>query len=205
MEDNFDYLLDFCRRLASEGVERITLHPRTAREKFRRKARWEYVARLGEGIGIPVAGNGDIAGAGELAGRSGAGICDAVMVGRAAVRMPWIFAEARALERQAGGRAEKTGNAASKPAASGAPGFTPGAVNIEETGLRFLELLARYQPLEFHISRARRFFGYFCDNLKWAHYLKTALNREQSLAGIERAWRAYFCEHPKEIDRDRTG
>lgn len=189
MEDNFDYLLDFCRRLADEGVERITLHPRTAREKFRRRARWEYVARLREGLDIPVAGNGDIVNAEELAGRSGAGICDAVMAGRAAVRMPWIFVEARAIEARAGSGPEKAGDA----------GFAPGEVDLEETGMRFLELLARYQPPEFHISRARRFFGYFCDNLKWAHYLKTALNREQTLAGIERMWKAYFNEHPEEI------
>jgi tRNA-dihydrouridine synthase len=189
MEDNFDYLLEFCRRLADEGVECVTLHPRTAREKFRRSARWDYVARLREGIAIPVAGNGDIANAGELAGRSGAGICDAVMVGRAAVRMPWIFAEARAIEGRVGNGLKK----------AGAAGFTPGTVDLEQTGIRFLELLIRCQPPEFHLSRARRFFGYFCDNIKWAHYLKTALNREQSLAGIERVWRAYFSEHPEEV------
>ncbi|MDR1128741.1 MAG: tRNA-dihydrouridine synthase family protein [Treponema sp.] len=187
-EDNFDYLLDFCRRLADEGVERVTLHPRTAREKFRRRARWEYVARLREGLSIPVAGNGDISSAGELAARSGSGICDAVMAGRAAVRMPWIFAEARSIERRAETGAAAFGTAPNAP--------NP---NIEETGLKFLELLARYQPPEFHISRARRFFGYFCDNLKWAHYLKTALNREQTLAGVERIWKAYFRENPKEI------
>jgi tRNA-dihydrouridine synthase len=175
MEDDFGYLLDFCRRLAEEGVERVTLHPRTAREKFRRRARWEYVARLKESLSIPVAGNGDIANAEELAGRAGSGTCDAVMVGRAAVRMPWIFAEARNREKLAGG------------------------VDVEETGLRFLELLARHQPPEFHISRARRFFSYFCDNITWAHYLKTALNRETTLAGIERVWRGYFSEHPGEI------
>jgi tRNA-dihydrouridine synthase len=198
MEDNFDYLLGFCRRLADEGVERITLHPRTAREKFKRSARWDYVAHLREGLPIPVAGNGDIADAGELAGRSGVGICDAVMVGRAAVRMPWIFAEARAIEGRAGSGSEKAGAAGSGAAASGDTGFAPGTVDIEETGLRFLELLTRYQPREFHLSRARRFFGYFCGNIKWAHYLKTALNREQTLAGIERVWRAYFAEHPEE-------
>jgi tRNA-dihydrouridine synthase len=177
MEDNFDSLLEFCRRLACEGVDRVTLHPRTAREKFRRSSRWDYVARLREGLSIPVVGNGDISCAGELAARSGEGICDAVMSGRAAARMPWIFAEARAIEGAA----------------------APIVVNIEETGLRFLELLARHQPPEFHLSRARRFFGYFSCNLKWAHYLNTALNREQTLTGIARVWRTYFAEHPEEM------
>jgi hypothetical protein len=71
-------------------------------------------------------------------------------------------------------------------------------VDLEETGLRFLELLVRYQPPEFYLSRARRFFNYFCDNLTWAHYVKTLLNREENVPGIERAWGAYFAEHPEE-------
>jgi hypothetical protein len=71
-------------------------------------------------------------------------------------------------------------------------------VDLEETGLHFLELLARYQPPEFHLSRARRFFGYFCDNLKWGNYLKNLLNREGALSGIEQVWRGYFAEHREE-------
>ena len=167
--DDFDYLVGFCRRLESEGAEMITLHPRTAKEKFKRLARWGYVGDLRKELGIPVAGNGDVGSAGDLL-RWASGPCDAVMVGRAAVREPWIFARARAGEARIPG--------------------TP----VEETGLRFLELLARWQPPEFHISRARRFFGFFCDNLKWGTYLKNLLNRENTLAGMEKAWREYFTE-----------
>jgi tRNA-dihydrouridine synthase len=98
------------------------------------------------------------------------------MVGRAAVRQPWIFAQAREIERASSERAS----------------FVP---NIEETGIRFLELLAQYQPPEFHFSRAMRFFGFFCDNLKWGNYLKTRINREKTLSGIERVWREYFKEN----------
>jgi tRNA-dihydrouridine synthase len=220
MEDNFDYLLEFCRRLEAEGVERITLHPRTAREKFRRSARWEYVGRLRDSLSIPVAGNGDIADAEELFRRAASGACDAVMAGRAAVRAPWIFAETRAMEgrRTAGsglypmrnsiptGRytaypPEDTGSAGEGRERRGAAaGTKPGEwvkVDIEGTGLRFLELLARHQPPEFHLSRARRFFSYFCDNLTWAHYLKTKLNREETLQGIERVWRDYWKKGEK--------
>ncbi|MDR2476158.1 MAG: tRNA-dihydrouridine synthase family protein [Treponema sp.] len=173
-KDDFDYLVSFCRRLEAEGAELITLHPRTAGEKFKRQARWDTVAALRRELRIPVAGNGDINTAADLLRRS-QGPCDAVMVGRAAVRQPWIFTEAR------------------NWAAANEGGSIPR--QIEETGLRFLELLARYQPPEFHLSRARRFFAYFCDNLKWGNYLKNLLNREDSLPGIERVWRAYFSEH----------
>jgi tRNA-dihydrouridine synthase len=171
---DFEYLVRFCRRLEEAGAELITLHPRTGGEKFRRRARWEYVAALRKELRIPLAGNGDIASAEEM--RRRAGDCDAVMIGRLAVRRPWVFAEARA--GAGGGRA------------GGLP-----SVDIEETGLKFLELLAKYQPPEFHISRARRFFGFFCDNLKWGNYVKTRLNREHDLAGIGRAWKGYFSEH----------
>jgi len=61
--------------------------------------------------------------------------------------------------------------------------------DYEETGLRFLELLARYQPPEFHLSRAKRFFSFFCDNFKWGNYIKKVLNRETDLLGMERVWK----------------
>lgn len=183
-EDDFDYLAAFCRRLEAEGLDFITLHPRTAREKFRGRSRWDYVPRLRALLGIPVAGNGDIASAEELVRRAAggksagtAGTWDAVMIGRLAVRRPWVFAQARAMEAAAG---------------------TPGSVDLEETALRFLDLLARYQPPEFHLSRARRFFAYFCDNLKWANHVKNLLNREPTLSAIAARLSAYFRDYPEE-------
>jgi tRNA-dihydrouridine synthase len=173
-EDDFDYLLRFCRRLEEAGLDLITLHPRTAREKFRRSARWDYVARLRGELGIPVAGNGDIADAAAL--RRRAGDHHALMVGRGAVRSPWIFAHARDL----------------------AAGNPPAPVDREETALRFLDLLSRHQPPEFHQSRARRFFAFYCGNLKWAHHVNTLLARETGLSGMARVLTDYFREHPEE-------
>jgi len=178
-KDDFDYLARFCRRLEQEGAELITLHPRLVTEKFKRLARWDYVFKLRSELKIPVAGNGDIDSANGLVRR--AGQCDAVMVGRVAVKMPWIFAEAREVERKVHTKAQR--HEEDKGLIS---------VNIEEIGLRFLELLAKHQPPEFHISRARRFFGFFCDNLKWGTYLKNQLNREETLAGIEKVWKEHF-------------
>ena len=178
--DDFGYLAAFCRRLESEGADMITLHPRTAKEKFKRLARWDYVGALRRELRIPVAGNGDVGDAQTLIRRA-SGPCDAVMVGRAAVREPWIFARARELG--AGEAVGSPARAIPEPQAAGV---------IEETGLRFIELLARRQPPEFHLSRARRFFGFFCGNLKWGTHVNNLLRREKSLSGMERAWREYF-------------
>jgi tRNA-dihydrouridine synthase len=232
-KDDFEYLVRFCRRLEEEGADLITLHPRTVMEKFKRLARWEYVGALKRELKIPVAGNGDIANAEEL-NRRAASSCDAVMVGRAAVRQPWIFAQAkneefnheghgvtrseeeevnplrlttcsqegaaRAAEKQslefsAGGDRVSEGHER-LPRRALPNGFTMRALPpIEDIGLRFLELLARHQPPEFYLSRSRRFFGFFCDNLKWGTYLKNKLNQEQTLSGVEKVWREYFKEN----------
>jgi tRNA-dihydrouridine synthase len=177
MEADLDSLVKFCRVLEDEGVDLITLHPRTGREKFRRTARWDFVGALRRSLRIPVAGNGDVADAAGLLRRA-AGDCDAVMAGRLAVRTPWVFAQARAMQAAPDARLE--------------------GVNLEETALRFLDFLTRYQPEEFHLSRARRFFGYFCDNLVWGNYVKTLLGRETSLEGMNGVLTAYFREHPEE-------
>jgi tRNA-dihydrouridine synthase len=211
----FEYLVRFCRALEAEGVQLITLHPRLAGEKFKRRARWEYVEALRRELSVPVAGNGDIDDTAALLRRAAGG---RVMVGRAAVRQPWIFAEARLLAAGGSPTGPRTATGADAGVGAGAAhhaGNSFGPVNrsidqsidqsidrsidLEETALRFLELLTRYQPPEFHISRARRFFNYFCDNLTWGTHVKNLLNREKNLQGIERTWREYFASHPEEL------
>lgn len=176
-DEDFERLAGFCRALQEEGVELFTLHPRTASEKLRRRARWDYVGRLRAELSVPVYGNGDVDSAAALAARA-AGDCDGVMVGRAAVRMPWIFAAARELE---------TGVRT-----------LPERIDLQAVAERFLELLARHQPPEFYETRARRFFLYFCGNLKWAHHVRTAVNREAELGGMAAALRAHFAQNPED-------
>ncbi len=176
-EEDFDRLAAFCRGLEAEGVELFTLHPRTAKEKFKRRARWDYVGRLRAELKVPVVGNGDVDTAPLLASRA-AGPCDGVMVGRAAVKMPWMFAAARGIE---------TGIRT-----------LPERIDLEAVADRFLELLSKHQPPEFWESRARRFFLYFCDNLKWAHHVRTALARETELTAMAAALRAHFAQNPEE-------
>jgi tRNA-dihydrouridine synthase len=173
MTDDYDYLVRFCTRLEAEGVDLITLHPRTAREKFKRSARWNYVVHLATALKIPVAGNGDILTGHEALRRVAETKSATIMIGRAAVRMPWIFSQAKET----------------------APAF----VDLEQTALQFLSLLAQYQPAEFQYSRACRFFTLFCDNVTWAHYLKNLLYKQPQRAGMEAVLVRYF--HDNEEDR----
>ena len=79
------------------GVDGITLHPRTAGQGFKGKADWSLIEKLKKHVSIPVVGNGDInsAASGVLMLKETG--CDAVMIGRAALKNPFIFSQIEAL------------------------------------------------------------------------------------------------------------
>ena len=69
----------------------ITLHPRTKVEGYGPPANWTLIKRAKELLNIPVVGNGDIntvADAKRMLEETG---CDHLMIGRGAVKDPWIF------------------------------------------------------------------------------------------------------------------
>jgi tRNA-dihydrouridine synthase B len=83
--------LDLGRICEEEGANGVALHARTARQMFSGRSDWDRIRRLKEVLSIPVSGNGDVetpADALALWNQTG---CDGVMIGRAAVKNPWIF------------------------------------------------------------------------------------------------------------------
>lgn len=83
--------------LERAGVAAITVHGRTAIQKFSGAVCLDGIARVVEAVrSIPVIGNGDIrcpADAKAMMDRTG---CAGVMIGREALRDPWIFRDTHA-------------------------------------------------------------------------------------------------------------
>jgi len=88
-----DKYLEIGKIAKEEGLAMITLHPRTVKQGYSGKSDWSLIKKLKETVDLPICGNGDIE-TPEDAKRmlDGTG-CDYVMIGRAAAKKPFIFAQ----------------------------------------------------------------------------------------------------------------
>ncbi len=83
--------VEIARIAAEEGVNAITVHPRTRSQQFSGLAPWEIIAAVVDAVGVPVTGNGDVRSHADARAMVAATGCAAVMVGRGALGAPWIF------------------------------------------------------------------------------------------------------------------
>jgi len=89
---------DLTRRLEDIGVAAITVHGRTALQKFAGRSRLDGIARVVEAARrIPIIGNGDVCTPDDAANMIRRTGCHGVMIGRAALSDPWIFRDTHAL------------------------------------------------------------------------------------------------------------
>ena len=96
IDDEHHTHLDAGRIAAEEGAAAVTLHARTAAQRYSGQADWNEIARLVkhmDGHGIPVLGNGDIFAPGDAQAMMDQTGCDGVVVGRGCLGRPWLFAQ----------------------------------------------------------------------------------------------------------------
>jgi tRNA-dihydrouridine synthase B len=92
-------MVDLGRRIEACGVDFVTLHPRSRSELYEGVADWMLVAELARALRVPVVGNGDCWYAADALRLQRASSCAAVMIGRPALRNPWIFRQLDELSR----------------------------------------------------------------------------------------------------------
>jgi len=140
-----------------EGVNAVALHARTARQMFSGKADWERIRRLKETLRIPVSGNGDVETPGDALALWNATGCDGVMIGRAAVKNPWIFRQISSVRR----------------------GALPHDPTIEERRdliLYHFSLLRDREEERFALHKIRTFTGWYTHGLPNGRILRQKIN-----------------------------
>lgn len=186
-EEDFtiERLFDYCDMLVSEGVTQITLHPRTRKEKYTRKARWEYVNQLCEylktkysSLNLQIIGNGSIFSVEDaISSIKKAPNIDGIMLGRSAIQKPWLFKQISSALSNEEFKTE---------------------IDLFELAIDFMKDIENCQPQEFWKTRKQRFFIYFCDNFQFGNYLKSQLINNDGFEIQKNILQEYFEKMPSE-------
>lgn len=73
------------------GVSWVAIHGRTRAQGYAGLSDWELIRRVAIASPIPIIGNGDLVTAAQAVSRVENGYSHAVMIGRGALKNPWIF------------------------------------------------------------------------------------------------------------------
>lgn len=85
-------LEEIVRAVEEAGAAALTVHARTRADGYAHPARWEHLARVRGWTKLPLLGNGDVLRVEDARRMVAASGVDGVMIGRGALRDPWVFA-----------------------------------------------------------------------------------------------------------------
>lgn len=78
------------------GAKALAVHGRTRMQLYRGDADWNIIKELSEVARIPIIGSGDVMETSDATGRFDQTSCAGIMIGRGAIKNPWIFAQIHA-------------------------------------------------------------------------------------------------------------
>ncbi len=154
-------LLSLCRMLEAEGIDLLTVHGRLQGEKFCRRPRWDWIAKVKSAVQIPVLANGGIFSVEDARRCLEQSHADGLMLGRGAVCKPWLFARI----------AKEVYNCDIQL-----------KYDIQDVYFRFVELLEeRFLP-ERRLGRLKQFSHYYAGNFSFGHHLAMGVQNSNTLA-----------------------
>ena len=166
---------ELARAAEALGFESITVHGRTRMQMYRGPVDAEAIRAIVEDVRIPVYANGGVTCARDALAfldRTGAA---GVAIGRAALKMPWIFEDIRRLR----------------------AGETPREHDaVERVGVltRLAALSCRHRPERVAIAEMRKFASWLLPGLTGAGVVMTELNHVNTLEGFQWYMETYLNE-----------
>ena len=191
------------------GAAAIAVHGRTAAQSYSGHSDWDLIARVAASLSIPVFGSGDCVEPSQVIDRLSNQAVGGVLVGRGALRNPWIFRQSAAL----------------------AAGREPEPVSMAERGqflLDYIDLLiserideaegfrhlAPGQALErvpatgrakWVINKLRALNAWYSKGLTGGSHLRTQINAAESIGQLRDLINDFFVVNPKTVHVDDHG
>jgi nifR3 family TIM-barrel protein len=192
---------ELAKRVQDAGASAVAVHGRTAAQSYSGLSDWDFITRVAAGIGIPVIGSGDCIEPDHLVGHLNRGGVSGVLVGRGALRNPWIFSQAADL---AAGRTPRVVTDADRAR------FLLQYIAMlqeervhEEKGFRHLApgqpdaLPATAGPARGHdrwvINKLRALNSWFTKGLENGSHLRVAVNQADSISQLEEIIEQFFA------------
>lgn len=154
------------RVLEDSGIDALIVHTRFFREKFKRRARHEFIPWIAANTRLPIVANGDIGGPEDVAAMAEKlrPAC-AIMIGRHAIVRPWLFAA------------------------------WDNTFEIDHGAVwhRMCDYIEEDFPPEVALRRIQMFTKYFAANYAFGHLLRTAVSNARSIAEIRERATAFFA------------
>jgi len=158
---------EVAQRAQDVGAVAITCHPRTAKQAFTGHSDWSVIAEIKKRVQIPVIGCGDVHNGEDARRMFNETGCDAVMIGRAAMGNPFLFASIRKYL-QDGGEAPE-----------------PSAQDKVETALWHGHELAKLKGEHTAMNEMRKHAAWYTKGMPESARLRERLCRVSSLAELE--------------------
>jgi nifR3 family TIM-barrel protein len=167
--------LEIAHIAEQEGVDAITLHPRTRSQGFSGTANWQHIGELKQRATIPVIGSGDIFEAEDAQRMLKETGCDAVMIGRGCYGNPWLAQNILALQE----------------------GKAAVATSVEarrEIALRHITIFLRYNSERKTVLDMRKHLCWYAKGLAGAAQFRARINQAGSIDEM-RSLILHFFEH----------
>jgi tRNA-dihydrouridine synthase B len=187
---------DLAKRMQDAGAAALAVHGRTAAQSYTGSSDWDLINRVAAGVGIPVFGSGDCVEPRQMVDKLTGARVSGVLVGRGALRNPWIFEQAAAVVR----------------------GERPREIALEERGLfllEYIELLLHERTGEakgfrhvapgveaeaagarghdrWVVNKLRALNSWYTKGLDNGSHLRTAINSAESLAKLREVIAEFF-------------
>lgn len=166
------------------GIQRLAVHGRTKEQGYTGLANWDVIGEVAETIKIPVIGNGDITTADDAIRRRRETRVAGLMIGRAAMTNPWIFAEIKAAMNPGGG------------------GFQPPSMTdrwelIIEHCRREIVRRGGIEQRAIHGMRSRLMA--YSRGMLGGRHLRESFSKVETLSGVEDIAAAWLSTHGTEL------